>query len=793
MITKIRLKNWRSHLDTALDFSEGTNALVGIVGSGKSSILDAMCFGLFGTFPALQARKLRIEDVIMRKPKDQKDAEVEVFFEEGGAQWSIKRAISKVKATSAELRKGQQLVEGPQPSRVNEALQKLLKMDYDLFTRAIYTEQNQIDMFLTIPKGQRMKKIDELLAIDKFERARATVISVVSKVENSAHDKSGLLASLENDPSLKLVPGLKRELQEAENERRQMEQRLSTTDSDTKRLERNVAEMRAKREQMVIVSQQLETSVALLKALEQDVESLKRELTIEEIRYAEMGDGEIKSKLESLSKRESELREQMEEESAQLRSLTQIIAAKTAKIISLQNEKIPELEEKIKERERLEKLLKKDKPEKLAEEISELHENLDKAQQQMQRAEGQITQIEESLSELEEVEDSCPICDQKLTKEKKSQIIKLKKAHISRLRATIEKAEAEIEGFKEKISDLEARLENAKTFGIRLADMKELEPQIKVAKGEIKFLQREVAGHETELKMQEKSNRLLENDLDDVRKEKERFRIVMSKREQLLSKTKRSRQLQDEIIILEGKKALLRGFSQAELERLENEYVHTRSFQSALRAKLENAVGIEHEKKMRISEIETKQKQIESYRLEIEKLESLSKQFSIVASALESTQGQLRKNFVSAVNMTMHEIWQNMYPYKDFYSCRLNIEEGDYVLELQDSTGWIAADGVASGGERAMACLALRIAFSLVLAPQLRWLVLDEPTANLDENSVEILASILRDKIRDFVDQCFVITHDEKLKEAVSGFCYEFHRDKSRDEPTKVSLFNLAP
>src|SRR3989344_8933362 len=139
--------------------------------------MDALCFGLFGTFPALQARKVKIEDMIMKKPKDQKDAEVKVFFDEDGQEWSVKRTISKVKATSAELRKGQQLVEGPQPSRVNETLEKLLKVDYDLFTRAIYTEQNQIDMFLTIPKGARMKKIDELLAIDKFEKARATAIA----------------------------------------------------------------------------------------------------------------------------------------------------------------------------------------------------------------------------------------------------------------------------------------------------------------------------------------------------------------------------------------------------------------------------------------------------------------------------------------------------------------------------------------------------------------------------------------------------------------------------------------
>lgn len=59
----------------------------------------------------------------------------------------------------------------------------------------------------------------------------------------------------------------------------------------------------------------------------------------------------------------------------------------------------------------------------------------------------------------------------------------------------------------------------------------------------------------------------------------------------------------------------------------------------------------------------------------------------------------------------------------------------------------LAADGVASGGERSIACLALRMAFSTVLAPQLRLFVLDEPTANLDVKSIEVLAQTLRERV----------------------------------------------
>ena len=58
MIQSIRLQNWKSHPDSKLEFRKGTNVLVGVMGSGKSSIVDGICFGLFGTFPALFSKRI---------------------------------------------------------------------------------------------------------------------------------------------------------------------------------------------------------------------------------------------------------------------------------------------------------------------------------------------------------------------------------------------------------------------------------------------------------------------------------------------------------------------------------------------------------------------------------------------------------------------------------------------------------------------------------------------------------------------------------------------------------------
>lgn len=84
------------------------------------------------------------------------------------------------------------------------------------------------------------------------------------------------------------------------------------------------------------------------------------------------------------------------------------------------------------------------------------------------------------------------------------------------------------------------------------------------------------------------------------------------------------------------------------------------------------------------------------------------------------------------------------------------------------------------------AALTLRLALALLLAPNLKWLILDEPTHNLDQAAVEELASCLREKISSIVEQVFLITHDESLAEAVTGKLYKLERGEGKKEVTKI-------
>jgi ATPase involved in DNA repair len=88
-----------------LEFSKGTNILIGQMGAGKSSVMDAISFALFGKYPALQHRHLTMQDIITNRPVQMQEAQVRLEFNIGTDTYEVTRAISIDGVAKATLRK----------------------------------------------------------------------------------------------------------------------------------------------------------------------------------------------------------------------------------------------------------------------------------------------------------------------------------------------------------------------------------------------------------------------------------------------------------------------------------------------------------------------------------------------------------------------------------------------------------------------------------------------------------------------------------------------------------------
>jgi len=781
MITKMQLKNWRSHLDTSVDFSEGTNCFIGSMGAGKTSLLDAMCFALFGTFPTLQSKKIKLEDIVMKKPKKQNNAEASVTFEIGEDEYIVKRFIDKGR-TTAELRKNQHLIESPQSTKVTKEVERILKLDYDIFTRAIYSEQNQLDMFLTIPKGQRMKKIDQLLSIDKFEKARSTVKQVSKKIKDVVEEKKQIYQSLESDESLKKFDSLRKELGRLLEENKNYELKIKQISETRVNIEKEVSRLKEQKEILQSIEEQTNTQKALLEVSEKDIEKIKEYL----VPIAEKTDEDLKKEYDELTGEIKRIQDNLIKERINFDNLLKIVAKKEAQMSLLVSEKIPEIEKLIEESKQLKSKLRKLKVKDSEKNLKDFKKNLEDNQMKLQKAQVEIEQIDQSITEFKKVKDACPVCDNKMSSDKKKKILSKKKERIKILQKEMIKSRKEITKLKTSVEELEKDLANIDDLRKRYEDIKDKDKELKFANDALRVLKNEISGHQNEKKMLEKTVDMIQKKVDNLKERRDETKDFISKKQEINDKFERIKEYRNKISELKIEKDKHSNFSSSLLENREKDFQNLIGLEREIQTNMKNTSSIIDEKKMRIEDIQKKINMLEKYKLDIDRTQATNEQLYLLEKGLVSTQEQLRKNFVSAVNQAMEAIWPELYPYKDLYGVRLGIEAGDYLLQLEDSTGWIPADGIASGGERSIACLALRIAFALVLAPQLRWLVLDEPTHNLDSKAVEDLADVLREKVSEFVEQIFLITHDPNLESAVTGYLYRLEREKEKDGYTKV-------
>ncbi|HIJ98962.1 TPA: hypothetical protein H1005_03375, partial [archaeon] len=226
----------------------------------------------------------------------------------------------------------------------------------------------------------------------------------------------------------------------------------------------------------------------------------------------------------------------------------------------------------------------------------------------------------------------------------------------------------------------------------------------------------------------------------------------------------------------------------ADAESLELRYQDLIRQEEKVKGQIKSEQAVASEKKERIAVLVGKKHDYENILKDVEWISQTKKLMELFSGALLKTQEALREEFVGIVNEVMAEVWPTLYPYGDITAVKLEIENRDYVLKARTTAEWVNVEGITSGGERSLAALALRIAFSLALARNLGMLVLDEPTHNLDVNAIDELAITLRERLPNLIDQVFLITHEERLESAVSGYLYKLERNKELDEPTKINL-----
>jgi len=158
---------WKNFLSTGnqyinLEFAGKTTTLIiGTNGAGKSTVLHALTFGLFGK----PFRKINKPQLV--NTTNEKDCKVEIEFSIGDTEWKVVRGI---KPNIFEIYRNDTLLD--QSANANDQQkwleQNVIKMNYKSFTQIVILGSSTFVPFMQLTSSHRREVIEDLLDIKIF-------------------------------------------------------------------------------------------------------------------------------------------------------------------------------------------------------------------------------------------------------------------------------------------------------------------------------------------------------------------------------------------------------------------------------------------------------------------------------------------------------------------------------------------------------------------------------------------------------------------------------------------------
>jgi DNA repair exonuclease SbcCD ATPase subunit len=178
---------WKNILSTGNSFTEiqlnksPNTLIIGHNGAGKSTILDALCFGLFGK-PFRKINKPNILNSI-----NQQNGVVEIEFSIGKKSYKIVRGI---KPNIFEIYQNGILLNQDAASRdYQEVLEKtILKLNYKSFTQVVILGSASFVPFMQLSPADRRAIIEDLLDIQIFSSMNGLVKEKMSLIKDQTKD-----------------------------------------------------------------------------------------------------------------------------------------------------------------------------------------------------------------------------------------------------------------------------------------------------------------------------------------------------------------------------------------------------------------------------------------------------------------------------------------------------------------------------------------------------------------------------------------------------------------------------
>src|SRR3989344_402843 len=206
LIKKIKLENIRSYVNEEIDLPLGSTLLAGDIGSGKSSILLAVDFALFG----IRQGELS-GNALLRNGTNEGLVELHFELENNNVviQRRLKRTQNSVVQDSGYIimnneRQDKSAIELKQDilNLLNYPKELLTKHKSLIYRYTVYTPQEEMKSILLGEKDARLDTLRKVFDIDKYKRIKENTKIFIANLKQKRRELEGKIYDLEDKKKL---------------------------------------------------------------------------------------------------------------------------------------------------------------------------------------------------------------------------------------------------------------------------------------------------------------------------------------------------------------------------------------------------------------------------------------------------------------------------------------------------------------------------------------------------------------------------------------------------------------
>jgi DNA repair protein SbcC/Rad50 len=289
LLKRLQIQNLRSYEDQEITFPEGSTLLSGDIGSGKTTILLAIEFALFGLQPSQKANSL------LNNSKD--EAKVKLEFEIEGKQIIIERTLKRSKKSISQDYSSITIDNEKFEGAVTEIKSKILgllnypkefaKKTNLLYKFTVYTPQEEMKQIILESGDIRLNTLRHVFGIDKYKRIQENTSLLTSKLREKTRINEALVQDLDE---------IKEQLKQKQDSLINLKQDKTKTEQDHQistdlkiKKEQALNEIQTKIEEKKALEGELSKSEMMISEKQQQVTSLNNTINIvkQQIKEAE--------------------------------------------------------------------------------------------------------------------------------------------------------------------------------------------------------------------------------------------------------------------------------------------------------------------------------------------------------------------------------------------------------------------------------------------------------------------------------------------------------------------------